>query len=58
MVTAGTYFKVALLANCGLFVPCSAAAVPRFDNFFLRTAGTAHTYIHNRQYIIDNIHFA
>jgi hypothetical protein len=35
------YAKVALLANCGLFVPCSEATVPRFDNFFLRTAGTA-----------------
>lgn len=28
----------ALLANCGLFVPCSEAQVPRYDNFFLRTA--------------------
>lgn len=30
----------ALLARCGLFVPCSGrATVPRFDSFFLRTAG-------------------
>ncbi len=28
----------ALLANCGLAVPCSSAIVPRYDNFFLRTA--------------------
>lgn len=28
----------ALLANCGLYVPCSFADVPRFDSFFLRTA--------------------
>lgn len=28
----------ALLANCGLFVPCSEAQVPRYDHFFLRTA--------------------
>ena len=28
----------ALLANCGMFVPCSAGSFPRFDNFFLRTA--------------------
>lgn len=28
----------ALLANCGLFVAASAAVVPRFDLFFLRTA--------------------
>lgn len=28
----------ALLANCGLFVPCSSARIPRFDSFFLRTA--------------------
>eukprot|EP01034_Spumella_vulgaris_P021895 gene21895-27972_t len=29
----------ALLANCGLFVPCTSAVVPRYDNFFLRTSG-------------------
>lgn len=29
---------IALLANCGLFVPCQSAIVPRFDSFFLRTA--------------------
>jgi DNA mismatch repair ATPase MutS len=29
---------VALLANCGLMVPCSSAVVPRYDCFFLRTA--------------------
>ena len=28
----------ALLANCGLFVPATHAIVPRFDNFFLRSA--------------------
>ncbi|CAE7574957.1 MSH1, partial [Symbiodinium microadriaticum] len=28
----------ALLANCGLFVPCLRASVPRYDSFFLRTA--------------------
>lgn len=28
----------AILANCGLFVPCTTAIVPRYDNFFLRTA--------------------
>lgn len=28
----------ALLANCGLLVPCSGATVPRFDNYFVRTA--------------------
>ena len=28
----------ALLANCGLFVPCDLALVPRYDHFFLRTA--------------------
>jgi DNA mismatch repair ATPase MutS len=28
----------ALLANCGLFVPCTSAKIPKFDNFFLRTA--------------------
>jgi DNA mismatch repair ATPase MutS len=28
----------ALLANCGLFVPCSTAQIPRYDNFFLRTS--------------------
>ena len=28
----------ALLGNCGLFVPCSNAIIPRFDSFFLRTA--------------------
>ena len=28
----------ALLANCGLFVPCSTAQVPRYDHFFLRTS--------------------
>jgi DNA mismatch repair ATPase MutS len=27
-----------LLANCGMFVPCSSARVARFDTFFLRTA--------------------
>lgn len=29
---------VALLANCGLFVPAQFASVPRYDSFFLRTA--------------------
>jgi len=28
----------ALLANCGLYVPCKIASVPRYDRFFLRTA--------------------
>ena len=28
----------ALLANCGLFVPCTQARVPKYDHFFLRTA--------------------
>lgn len=28
----------ALLANSGLFVPCSRAVVPRYDSFYLRTA--------------------
>jgi DNA mismatch repair ATPase MutS len=28
----------ALLANCGLYVPCRRAVVPRYDNFFMRTA--------------------
>lgn len=28
----------ALLANCGLFVPCRKASIPRYDSFFLRTA--------------------
>ena len=28
----------ALLANCGLFVPCTQAWVPKYDHFFLRTA--------------------
>jgi DNA mismatch repair ATPase MutS len=28
----------ALLATCGLLVPCSSAQVPLFDSFFLRTA--------------------
>jgi DNA mismatch repair ATPase MutS len=28
----------ALLANCGLYVPCNFALVPRYDSFFLRTA--------------------
>ena len=28
----------ALLGNCGLFVPCDKAVIPRYDNFFLRTA--------------------
>jgi DNA mismatch repair ATPase MutS len=28
----------ALLANCGLFVPCGTAQIPRYDNFFLRTS--------------------
>ena len=28
----------ALLANCGMFVPCTEAAVVQFDNFLLRTA--------------------
>lgn len=27
----------ALLANCGFFVPCDEAVVPRYDTFFLRT---------------------
>ena len=30
----------ALLANCGLFAPCTSAIVPKYDNFFLRT--TSH----------------
>lgn len=29
---------VALLANCGMFVPCTRASVPRYRSFFLRTA--------------------
>jgi DNA mismatch repair ATPase MutS len=29
---------IALLANCGLFVPSSFAQIPKFDHFFLRTA--------------------
>jgi DNA mismatch repair ATPase MutS len=29
---------IALLANCGLFIPASMASIPRFDTFFLRTA--------------------
>ena len=29
---------VALLANCGLYVPAVSAVVPRYDNYFLRTA--------------------
>lgn len=29
---------VALLANCGLFVPAQYASIPRYDSFFLRTA--------------------
>jgi hypothetical protein len=28
----------ALLANCGLYIPASRAAIPRYDNFFLRSA--------------------
>jgi hypothetical protein len=28
----------ALLANCGLYVPCTYARVPRYDNFFMRTS--------------------
>ena len=28
----------ALLANCGFFVPCRTAQIPRYDNFFLRTS--------------------
>lgn len=28
----------ALLGNCGLFVPCRSAVIPRYDSFFLRTA--------------------
>ena len=28
----------ALLANAGLFVPCTRARIPRYDSFFLRTA--------------------
>jgi DNA mismatch repair protein MutS len=28
----------ALLANCGLFVPCDGARIPQYDHFFLRTA--------------------
>jgi len=30
--------SAALLGNCGLYVPCSRATVPRYDNFFLRTS--------------------
>lgn len=29
---------LALLANCGFFVPAAVAEIPRFDTFFLRTA--------------------
>lgn len=29
---------IALLANCGLFIPATSATIPRFDTFFLRTA--------------------
>ena len=28
----------ALLANCGLFTPCTSAKIPRYDHFFLRTS--------------------
>jgi hypothetical protein len=31
--------SAALLANCGLHAPCGALALPRFDGFFMRTAG-------------------
>jgi DNA mismatch repair ATPase MutS len=34
-----TLCATALLANGGLFVPASAARVPWFDNYFLRTGG-------------------
>jgi hypothetical protein len=29
---------IALLANCGLFVPATSAKIPKFETFFLRTA--------------------
>jgi len=28
----------ALLGNCGLYVPCNHAVIPRYDNIFVRTA--------------------
>ena len=28
----------AVLGNCGLFVPCIRAIIPRYQSFFLRTA--------------------
>ena len=31
-----TLLVTALLANCGLFVPCHSAIVPRYSSFFLR----------------------
>lgn len=33
-----TILVAALLANCGLFTPCTAAKIPRYDHFFLRTS--------------------
>lgn len=30
--------RAALLANCGLFVPCTQAKISTIDSFFLRTA--------------------
>jgi DNA mismatch repair ATPase MutS len=27
----------ALLGNCGMFVPCDSAVIPRYDSFFLRS---------------------
>jgi DNA mismatch repair ATPase MutS len=38
---------MALLANCGLFVPARKAVVPRYDNFFLRT--TCHDIPRDRK---------
>lgn len=33
-----TILVAALLANCGLFTPCTSAKIPRYDHFFLRTS--------------------
>ena len=33
-----TILVAALLANCGLFTPCTSARIPRYDHFFLRTS--------------------
>ena len=29
---------IRVLGNCGLYVPCKSAQIPRFDSYFLRTA--------------------